>query len=396
MRVVARVGVLAAAADELRRVLTDRAVLVVVLGGSLFYALFYPLPYQAQVATRLPIAVVDHDRTALSRELARSLDATEAVRVVYRGSDIVAVREQVARKALAGYVEIPAGFERHVWRGEPARIGAFGNAAYMVFYSQLAGAANEAALALNAAILEARLLAASRSPPVAEALAQPVAVDLHELFNPDGGYANYVVPAVLVLILQQTFLIGICMVQVGRRAEAGGAVIAEGPGEMLARAAVYVLLQVALLLCYLAVVYSLFGFPRLGSVSGAVVALLPCFVAVALLGMALAEAFRSRETALQIMMLVSVPALFLAGFAWPAEVMPAALVALGLLLPSTGGIEAFVRSYQMGASLAEIRETWLAGWGLAAGYGGLAWLLRARAIPASAISAATLGRRGAK
>lgn len=388
MKGIRATGVLSAALDEFRRVLTDRAVVVVVLGGSLFYALFYPLPYQAQVATGLPIAVVDHDRTALSREFARWLDASEAVSVVYRGSDVIAARELVTTKALAGYVEIPAGFERRVQRGEPARIGAFGNAAYMVFYSQLAAATSEAALAMNARIIEERLLAARRPQLVAEALAQPVAVDLHELFNPDGGYANYVVPAVLVLILQQTLLIGICMVQVGRRQAAGNSAGTEGAAAVLARAAVYVLLQLALLLVYLAVVYSLFGFPRLGTASGAVVALLPSFVAVALLGMMLGEFFRSRETALQVMMLVSVPALFLAGFAWPAEVMPPALVLLGQLLPSTGGIEAFVRVYQMGASLAEIRETWLASWALAAAYGALAWWLRARSRPAPQSSGA--------
>lgn len=46
--------------------------------------------------------------------------------------------------------------------------------------------------------------------------------------------------------------------------------------------------------------------------------------------------------------LLSVPAIFLAGFAWPSEIMPDALVRLGLLLPSTSGIDGFVRIYQMG------------------------------------------------
>lgn len=361
---------------ELREILRDRAVMVVLLGGSVFYALFYPLPYQAQVATGLPVAVMDHDRSALSRQLVRWVDATEALSVVSRGEDELAAREAASRNELAGLLVIPEGFERTVLRGEPARVGVMGNAAYMVFYSQVAATMGEAVLEFNAAIIERRLLSAGRPAQTAEALAQPIVVDLHELFNPDGGYANYVVPAVLVLILQQTFLIGICMVQVGRR-ERGESPV--GVSITLARASVYLLLQFSLLVFYLVVVYELFGFPRLGTVTGAMLALLPTFLAVVFLGFALGQCFRSRETALQVMMLLSVPALFLAGFAWPAEVMPDVLLALGSLLPSTGGIDAFVRVYQMGASMEEIRWTWWGAWALAGGYGML--LVVAAAIP---------------
>ncbi|TVQ73244.1 MAG: ABC transporter permease [Chromatiaceae bacterium] len=357
--------------QELTVIFSDRAVVLVLIGGSLFYALFYPLPYQAQVATALPVAVVDHDSSALSRQLVRWIDATEQVQVTLTTSDVNQVRDAVRRKALAGYIEIPNGFGRQVLRGEPARIGVFANGAYLVLYSQVANATASASLALSQNIVEQRALTTSaHSPEGARALAMPVAVDLHELYNPDGGYANYVVPAVLILILQQTFLIGICMVQVGRREQGE---IDRAPLVMIARVSVYLALQCLLFGFYMLVVYDLFSFPHLGSAGLALVAVLPGFVAVTLLGLLLGCLFSSRETALQVMMLVSVPALFLAGFAWPAEAMPGWLVNLGLIIPSTGSIDAFVRVYQMGAGLEEIRSTWLGLWCLALLYAIGAW-----------------------
>lgn len=362
--------------QELIAIFGDRAVVLVLIGGSLFYALFYPLPYQAQVATALPVAVVDHDGSELSRQLIRWIDATEQVQVTVTTSDILQARDAVRRKALAGYIEIPNHFGRQVLRGEPARIGVFANGAYLVLYSQVANATASASLALSQDIVERRALTgAAHSPQAAKALAMPVAVDLHELYNPDGGYANYVVPAVLILILQQTFLIGICMVQVGQR---GQGVIDRAPLVMVARVSVYLALQCLLLGSYMVVVYGLFGFPHLGSAGLALLAVLPGFVAVTLLGLLLGCLFTSRETALQVMMLVSVPALFLAGFAWPAEAMPGWLVNLGLLIPSTGSIDAFVRVYQMGAMLEEIRATWLGLWCLALLYAIGAWWVGGR------------------
>lgn len=357
-------------AQELKAVFRDKAVVVILLGGSLFYALFYPLPYQPQVAQSLPIGVLDHDRSAMSRDLIRRIDANPSVDVVITVPEVRRLERMVRDGELAGYVEIPARLHARVLRGEPVRVAVFANAAYMVLYSETARAVSEAVLDFNAEIVEQRLLMAGRSPVLAENLPEPIALDRHELFNPDGGYANYIVPAVLVLILQQTFLIGICMMQVGRSPLPAGLA---GASTLAGRVIAYLLLQVTLLLLYLLLVYRLFGFPSLGSTGLALLTLLPAFLAMILLGMALGRFFRTRETALQVMMLVSIPALFLAGFAWPAELIPWPLDVLGWLIPSTAAIDAFIKTHHMGASLHEVRASWLVLWALAAIYGLAAW-----------------------
>jgi len=356
---------LAALRDELLRIFKDEAVLVITIGGSLFYALFYPLPYLPQTADNLPIAVVDHDRTPLSRKLTRYINATQAATVVMTGSDVFEVKQKVRDGKLAGYVEIPNRLNAQVLRGEPVHVEVFGNAAYLVLFSEVAEAVSEAVLTLNAEIVGQRLLAIGHSPEFAETRAEPISLDQHDLFNPDGGYANYIVPAVMVLILQQTFLIGICMMQVGRAPLPRGSA---GLALLTGRAAAYLLLQVILLLVYLLLVYRVFHFPHLGTMGLAVLTMLPAFLAMIFLGFTLGGFFKTRETALQIMMLVSIPALFLAGFAWPAEVIPWPLDVLGWVIPSTAAIDAFLSVHHLGATLADIRFAWLTLWGLAGFY----------------------------
>jgi ABC-2 type transport system permease protein len=153
-----------------------------------------------------------------------------------------------------------------------------------------------------------------------------------------------------------------------------GTSVAGGLVDLLARAGAYLLLLALLLGFYLLVVYEVFDFPRFGRVRDVYILMLPFFLAVIFLGLALGQLFRSRETALQTMMLLSLPAVFLAGFAWPAEVMPTPLVWLGQLIPSTAGIDGFVRVYQMGASIEEAGSTMMQLWLLAGVYLLMAWL----------------------
>lgn len=363
--------------QELAIALKDKAVVVILIGGTIFYALFYPLPYQPQIADQLPIAVVDHDRTPLSRKLVRHIDASQSVSVVHAGSDLWQVREKVRDGRLAGYVEIPERMHAQVLRAEPVHVAVFGNAAYMVMFSEVAEGVSEVVLAMNTHIVGQRLMALGLSPVLAENLPEAIALDQHDLFNPDGGYANYIVPAVLILILQQTFLIGICMMQVGRARLPAGS---EAFTILLGRATAYLLLQILLLMFYLIMVYRVFHFPALGSVGLATLTMLPGFLAMVFLSLTLGVFFRTRETALQVMMLVSIPALFLAGFAWPAELIPWPLDALGWAIPSTSSINAFIAVHHLGADLSDIRPTWLIMWGLAAFYGLTAWLAGRMAV----------------
>lgn len=357
---------LAIAKDELRRIFSDRGVVLVLIGATLFYALFYPLPYRDQVARDVPVVVVDLDRSSASRQMIRALNATEQITVASVVSEPRAAEAALRSGQVAGMIEIPADFELRLLRGDLSRVGVWGNAAYVLLYSQVATAASNVTATLAAGVTVEQLELSGMAADSALQRAQPVRLDMHTLFNPGGGYGSYVVPAVLVLILQQTLLIAIGMMGAGRamvrrQLETGEAVL-KGT---LARMLPYITLQTLLALVVLAVVYRLYAFPAQGSSLLALLVLLPFFCATAGFGLLLSTCFSHRETALQILVLISIPMMFLAGFAWPAEAMPPVLATLGWMLPSTAGIDVFVRYHQMGASFAEIAPGWLWLWGLA-------------------------------
>ncbi|MFC3551009.1 ABC transporter permease [Lysobacter cavernae] len=346
-----------AARDEWRRLATDVGALLVLLGGVLFYALFYPTPYLHQVARDLPLVVVDGDRSALSRQLIRMADASDQLQVMAvlteRGEAERWLRDGRAHALLV----VPREFERKALRGEAQTVGAYGNVAYFLVYSQAAEGLSQAIGSLNAGVVMQRLQL--QGAPASSLMAQrdPLPLIPRPLFNPGNGYGNYVVPAVLVLILQQTMLIGIGLL--GRAPIAArDAIVADIAGRSL----VYVLLQTAYLLFFLGVVYGLYGFPRHGAWWTLLVFMLPFQFAVALLGRVLVNIFPTREFALQALLFTSMPAVFLSGFSWPREAMPAPLWWLSHCLPSTPAIDGFVRINQMGASLQQAGHAWALLW----------------------------------
>src|SRR3989442_14712594 len=65
----------------LRQITREREVFTVLVGATVIYGLFYPTPYLRQLLRKVPVIVVDRDRTPLSRQIARWLDASEGVAI---------------------------------------------------------------------------------------------------------------------------------------------------------------------------------------------------------------------------------------------------------------------------------------------------------------------------
>ena len=64
----------------------------------------------------------------------------------------------------------------------------------------------------NSQIEWVRFVAKGAQPGQAAALSNPVQTTIENMYNPYGGYATFIMPAILIVIIQQTLLIGIGMV----------------------------------------------------------------------------------------------------------------------------------------------------------------------------------------
>jgi ABC-2 type transport system permease protein len=335
-----------AAWRTLRTIGHEQEVLGVLVVASVFYSLFYPTPYLHQVLREEPVLVVDRDHTPMSRRFARWLDATEGVAVTGRTADLIAAQAAVRAGTAGGVVLIPEDFERHLLRREPAFVTTYADGSYLLVRNTVAGSVNAVAATLGAVI--------TQRPA-------PVGLASWPLFNPLGGYATFVVPAVFILVLQQTLLIGMGTLRVVERHRPSNdaePVWARLGGTVLVVVGIYLLLAAFMFL----VAFRLYGLPLRAGPGAAAVFLIPFITATTLLGLAMGELFERADSATLALVLTSVPALFLSGISFPSEDQAAWVRAIALALPTTFGIRGFVQIGEMGATLGEAWRSWGALW----------------------------------
>jgi ABC-2 type transport system permease protein len=375
-------AVLEVARAELRRIFTLRPVFSVMVIGAVFYAFFYPQPYLNEALRNVPIAVVDADGTATSREMARRIDATPDIAVTMVLPDLVSAQRQVYARQIFGIVMIPKNFERDLLHGRASPVALYADASYFLMYQRVSGGVIAVARTLGVEVETARLIGIGVDPALAVAATDPLQLTAVPLFNPQGGYATYVLPGAFVLLLQQLLLMGVGLLGT-LPGSTPGETPAAGPqpgplativGKMLA----YLLVEAVILPLYLIVLPYLYGLPRLGGVVPVLILAVPFVLAVSGLGLVAAGIFRSPLRVQLVLGTIGLPFFFLAGFAWPTEAIPGSVHLVSLLVPSTSAINGFTRVSQLEAPLADARNEFLALWGLAVGYGGIAWILEIR------------------
>jgi ABC-2 type transport system permease protein len=370
----------AVARVELLRILTIRAALAALVIGPLIYALYYPQPYRNEALRDVPIVLVDLDGTDSSRQLARSLDASSDVSVAAVLPDEASAEREVYARQYYGILVIPQYFERDLLHGRQSPIALYADSSYFLIYQRISGAVTAVAKTFGAEVETTRLIAAGIDPAIAVAASGPMPLTTVALFNPQGGYATYILPAAFALILQQTMLMGVGLLATindGRMTADPTARSAGAVALVLGKLLAYLVVEAAVLPFYLIVLPYLYDIPRLGPIWSVLVFSLPFVLSVAALGMIIGQLSRKPLVVQLIGAALGLPFIFLAGFTWPIEAVPDPLRTIAVLLPSSSAITGIVDVSQLGASLSLVRQPFLTLWLLAALYAIIAMVLEA-------------------
>lgn len=380
-----RGGIVRAFTTEYGRIIRDRSAFSLIVLAPIIYGVFYPQPYLGQLIKDIPIAVVDSDSSYVSRTIIQAVNADEAVKVTLRPTTLAEAQAALARREVFGILSIPAGTERDMLKGDQARLPAYVDSAYFLLYNRTLQGIQEGVGAVRA-----DLAARSARPDgslyrAALAKSSPVEILNQPLFNPTGGYGSYVVPAAFLLILQQTLLMGsatlggVAFEQGGHEARRRRGTVSAVIGQSLA----HLLLALPGYALFLIVLSRVYGFSASDHVLDLIVLAIPYILSVSLLGQFVGSWFKRRETAVLLLIAISLPIFFLVGVAWPLEAIPPMLRTASFILPSTFGIDGLVRVNQMGATLTDVSKDWMWLWVLTGVY----------AVLAIASARVTIGRR---
>lgn len=353
--------------QEFRTVFRDQGVLIFFILVPLAYPLLYAFIYTNEVVRDVPAVVVDNSRTPLSREYLRKVDATPDVKIIAYCADMEEAKLVMKEKDAYGLIYIPSDFSNNIVGGKQTQVSLYCDMSGLLYYKSLLMANTAVSLDMNQEIKMA--VARNSTQREDEITAYPIKYEDVAMFNPTNGFAAFLIPAVLILIIQQTLLLGVGL-SVGTAREKnkfkdlvpinrhyhGTLRIVLGKG--LSYFMIYTVISVYML----CVVPNLFKLNQIGLPEDLILFILPYLIASIFFAMTVSIFIRNRETCMLIFVFTSLPLLFISGISWPSVAIPKLWEYFSYIFPSTFGINGFVRINNMGATLNEVSPEYKGLW----------------------------------
>ncbi len=352
--------------NELKTIIKDAGAVLLFMVALVIYPLLYSIAYQKEVIKDIPIGVVDLDHTALSRQASKMADATEQLMVAYKPASLKEAEDLFFNGKIKGVILIPNHFEKDILSGQQSNLVVYSDASYFLLYKQVYAGSVYSTGTLNAGIEIKRFLSEGKTLKQAFDQQDPLKVQSRYLYNPSGGYGSFVLPGIVILILQQTMLIGIGMLGGTSRENNLFHIIHQQVNEkwgsipiILGKSFAYVFIYLFNALFTMVILHNWFNLPDNSNLIGILLLLIPFLFATAFLGLAISVFFRERVYSLLFMVFLSPVILFLSGLSWPASAIPKGLYAAAHIFPSTSMIPAYIRIRISGASINQVTGEWL-------------------------------------
>lgn len=313
------------------------------------YPLIYSWIYNNEVAREVPVVLIDNSHSAKSREFAQKYDASPDVCIAYRCGNMTEAKSLIGRGKAYGIIYIPHDFDKNLGRHTQAHISVYCDMSYMLAYKAIFQTATAVSSAIGSSDFS------------------PLLFEEVPIFNVTGGYGNFIIPGVVILIIQQALLLGVGMIAGTRREKLhyGRALLRDQEWKitgMLGHSLAYLMLFSVMLAWITLIVPRIFGFVSLVHGPTLFHFFVPYLLACVFFAITVSSFVRYRESVMLIVVFTSLPMLFLCGLSWPLSNIPSFLQGVSYVFPSTFGVRGFIRMSSMGAEFADVQREYLGLW----------------------------------
>lgn len=347
--------------DEVKNIFKDRGVMILVVVAVLAYPLLYCSLYINETLVDVPVAVVDASRTPRSAEFIRHLDATRDVSVTDKPATMQEAQQAFNEGKVHGVIYLPADFDKKINKGEQAVVSVYSDMSSFLYYRAMVLSTNYVSLDMGKEIQINRLNAIGVTGEQQAMISDPIPYDSVILYNEGMGFASFLMPAILILIIHQTLFFGIGMAAGTAREEnrfhelVSSSVHRGGTfrvilGKALAFFSLYLLWSVYLL----GFIPWLFNLPHIGNPFTLLEFVVPFLLATIFFSMTASVFVPSREIQMVLLLFFSLILLFLSGISWPQSAISGVWKVFSWLFPATFGIQAYFKINTMGASIHEV------------------------------------------
>lgn len=346
--------------DEFSLIIHDNAILMLFIVAPLIYPVIYSLIYNNEVAREAKMVVVDYCNSPETREFRRMCDASPDVEVVGVCANMEEAKEALRRREAFGIMVFPREFSSALAHKRHAYVQLYSDMSSLLYYKCFLLTATEVSLEMNKEIQVRDMSGATAREE--EVSTTPITYDDVAFFNPKSGFASFLIPGFLMLLIQQTLIIGICALSGSiydkKMYHALAPIMRNRRGSfriIFGKALCYMMLYGVMSVYLLWVIPSVFNLPRMGDPLNIIAFMLPYLTACIFFGMSISVFVKEKETAYILVAFTSLIFLFISGLSWPGCAVPWYWKSISYLFPSTFGLQGFVKINSMGATLPDLR-----------------------------------------
>ena len=300
--------------------------------------IFFTTMLDDGLPTSMPVGIVDLDNTSTTRALERKLDGFQMSKVVAHYPSVAEARQAIQRNEIYGFLYIPKGTTSKLLASRQPKISYYYTYTTMVAGSMIMKDMKTVSSLGSAALGQATMRAKGLTDKQIQTLLQPITIDLHQIANPWSSYNVYLttvmVPGILMIFifLISAYSLGTELKFASSKnwlAMADNNVTIALVGKFLPQT----LIWLAIVFGYQLYVFFHLGFPHQGSPWMLVLLGLMHVMAAQGFGIFAFGLMPSLRMSMSVSSLWAVLSISMAGSAFPAMGMDAALQSLAWLFP---------------------------------------------------------------
>lgn len=286
----------------------------------------------------MPVGVVDHDNSAVTRQLISRLDAFQSTRVVGQYASVSEARRAMQHSDIYAFIYFPERTSELLLAGRQPTVSFYYTNTSVTTGALLYRDLKTITTLATAATASAKLSALGKTEREIMAFLQPISVDLHPLHNPEMSYNVYLstslIPACLTLfiVLMAAYSIG-TELKFNRSKEwlsvAGNNIVVALAGKLLPQLLVFL----AVFSGYFFYIFHVLHFPAEGSWYMVVLLQVLTVMACQGLGTFLFGLLPSLRMSMSVCSLWSALSFSIMGATFPLSAMDGEIIALAQLFP---------------------------------------------------------------
>ena len=344
---------------EFKRIFSNSVLLAIFIGAPIFYGVLFGYVYKQAKVINLPIVIIDEDHSPMSDKIIEAFEDNEALLVSdirYTAGNIL---DEMPVKQFDAVITLPTNFEADILQKRHPEIRVDLNMANILNANTASKNIQAVLMTLNAGIEIEGLKKSGLHPTQAAASYESFKINFNKLYNSSGNYINFMLPGLLIAIMQQIIFLAMALV-FARDFEDGhfGVLVKKSKSSLyhIALKSTPFIIMIPIMWFFISLLFDYFRINA--DIYNLPMLLLTTTLTMAsmCIGMLFSIAIPSQLKATELLMVISTPAFILSGFTWPTLAFPDAIANVAKYIPSKQFLSGFRKIAFYGGDISSIKS----------------------------------------